>query len=109
VGPPPETLPAAQDFVDAYRRAGYPESIGSYGAFTFDAANVLVDSAVRTLGDDGGWSPAARPEMVRAVQGFHGDGVTGPLSFDRFGDVSRDAVTVYRVQAGGWSVVGPAD
>ncbi|MDD7964878.1 branched-chain amino acid ABC transporter substrate-binding protein [Actinomycetospora lemnae] len=109
VGPPPETLPAARDFVDAYRRAGYPESIGSYGAFTFDAANVLVDSAVRTLGDDGEWSPAARPEMVRAVQGFHGDGVTGPLSFDRFGDVSRDAVTVYRVQAGGWSVVGPAD
>ncbi|GAA4860435.1 branched-chain amino acid ABC transporter substrate-binding protein [Actinomycetospora straminea] len=109
VGPPPETLPAAQGFVDAYRRAGYPESIGSYGAFTFDAANVLVDSAVRTLGDDREWSPAVRPEMVRAVQGFHGDGVTGPLSFDRFGDVSRDAVTVYRVQAGGWSVVGPVD
>ncbi|MHC1562657.1 branched-chain amino acid ABC transporter substrate-binding protein [Actinomycetospora sp. C-140] len=109
VGPPPETLPAARGFVDAYRRAGYPESIGSYGAFTFDAANVLVDSAVRTLGEDGEWSSALRPEMVRSVQGFHGDGVTGLLSFDRFGDVSTDTVTVYRVQGGQWSVVGPAD
>ncbi|WP_345421085.1 branched-chain amino acid ABC transporter substrate-binding protein [Actinomycetospora chlora] len=109
VGPPPETLPAAREFVDAYRQAGYPEAIGSYGAFTFDAANVLIDSAVRTLGEDRDWSAALRPEMVRAVQGFHGDGITGPLSFDRFGDVSTDAVTIYRVQGGQWSVVGPAD
>ena len=43
---------------------------------------------------------ARRPDVVRSVQGFHGDGITGPLSFDRFGDVSTDAVTVYRVQGG---------
>ncbi|WP_165825601.1 branched-chain amino acid ABC transporter substrate-binding protein [Actinomycetospora cinnamomea] len=109
IGPPPETVPAAQGFVEDYRRAGYPESFGSYGASTFDAANVLVDSVVRTLGEDADWSPALRPAMVRSVQGFYGDGITGPLSFDRFGDVSTDAVTVYRVQAGRWAVVGPAD
>ena len=109
IGPPPETVPASRDFVEAYRRAGYPESFGSYGASTFDAANVLVDSAVRTLGEDAGWTPALRPAMVRSVQGFHGDGITGPVSFDRFGDVSTDAVTVYRVQGGQWAVVGPAD
>ena len=109
VGPPPETLPAARGFVDAYRRAGYPEAIGSYGAFTFDAANVLIESAVRTLGEEPAWSPSLRPEMVRSVQGYHGDGITGPMSFDRFGDVSTDTVTVYRVQDGQWSVVGPAD
>ncbi|GAA4913532.1 branched-chain amino acid transport system substrate-binding protein [Actinomycetospora succinea] len=109
VGPPPETLPAARGFVDAYRQAGYPDSIGSYGASTFDATNVLVDSTVRALGEDGDWSPARRPDVVRSVQGFHGDGITGPLSFDRFGDVSTDAVTVYRVQGGRWTVVGPAD
>jgi branched-chain amino acid transport system substrate-binding protein len=109
IGPPPETQPAARDFVEAYRRAGYPESFGSYGASTFDAANVLVDSAVRTLGEESAWTPALRPGMVRSVQGFHDDGITGPVSFDRFGDVSTDAVTVYRVQAGQWAVVGPAD
>jgi branched-chain amino acid transport system substrate-binding protein len=109
IGPPPETVPAARDFVEAYRRAGYPESFGSYGASTFDAANVLVDSAVRTLGEEGEWTPALRPAMVRLVQGFHGDGITGPVSFDRFGDVSTDAVTVYRVQGRQWAVVGLAD
>lgn len=109
VGPPPETLPAARGFVDAYRRAGYPEAIGSYGAFTFDAANVLIEAAVRTLGEEPAWSPSLRPEVVRSVQGYHGDGITGPMSFDRFGDVSTDTVTVYRVQDGQWSVVGPAD
>lgn len=109
VGPPPETLPAAQGFVEAYRRAGYPDSIGSYGASTFDATNVLVDATVRALGEDGDWSPALRPDVVRSVQGFDGDGITGRLSFDRFGDVSTDAVTVYRVQGGRWTVLGPAD
>lgn len=109
VGPPPETLPAAREFVEAYRQAGYPESIGSYGASTFDAANILVDSTVRSLGEDGEWTPALRPDVVRSVQGFDGVGVTGPLSFDRFGDIVQDAVTVYRVQGGQWGVVGPAD
>ncbi|MFC5138562.1 branched-chain amino acid ABC transporter substrate-binding protein [Actinomycetospora rhizophila] len=109
IGPPPETLPAARDFVEAYRQAGYPDDIGSYGASTFDATNVLVDSTVRALGEDGEWTPARRPDVVRSVQGYDGDGITGPLSFDRFGDVITDAVTVYRVQGGRWSVVGPAD
>lgn len=109
IGPPPETLPAAREFVEAYRQAGYPDDIGSYGASTFDATNVLVDATVAALGEDGEWSPARRPDVVRAVQGHDGDGITGPLSFDRFGDIVTDAVTVYRVQGGRWTVVGPAD
>lgn len=109
IGPPPETLPAARAFVEAYRQAGYPDDIGSYGASTFDATNVLVDATVAALGEDGEWSPARRPDVVRAVQGHDGDGITGPLSFDRFGDIVTDAVTVYRVQGGRWTVVGPAD
>ncbi len=108
VGAPPETLPSARGFVEAYGRAGYPESYGSYGAFTFDAADVLVDSVTRTLGEDGTWSPGQRPAMVRSVQSYSGDGATGPISFDRYGDVSTDTVTVYRVQSGGWAMSGPA-
>jgi branched-chain amino acid transport system substrate-binding protein len=108
VGPPPGTLPSARGFVESYRRAGYPESFGSYGASTFDAADVLVDSVTRVLGRDGTWSPAQRPAMVRAVQSYSGDGATGPIAFDRYGDVRTDAVTVFRVQAGRWTVTGPA-
>lgn len=108
VGPPPETLPGARAFVAAYERAGYAESLGSYGAFTFDAADVLVDSVVRTLGEDGTWSTAQRPAMIRSVQSHSGEGVTGPISFDRYGDVTTDTVTVYRVEGGRWVMTGPA-
>jgi branched-chain amino acid transport system substrate-binding protein len=108
VGPPPGTLLSARGFVESYRRARYPESFGSYGASTFDAADVLVDSVTRALGRDGTWSPARRPAMVRAVRSYSGDGATGPIAFDRYGDVRTDAVTVFRVQAGRWTVTGPA-
>lgn len=105
VGAPPESLPSAKAFVDAYNRAGYPDSFGSYGAFTYDAATVLVSSAARVTGD-GTWGPASRPAMIRAVQNHSGDGVTGPISFDRYGDVVTDSVTVYRVSGGRWAAVG---
>lgn len=107
VGAPPETVPSARGFVDAYKRAGYPEDFGSYGAFTYDAAMVLVSSAAGVIGD-GTWGPASRPAMTRAVQNHSGDGVTGPISFDRYGDVVTDTVTVYRVAGGRWTAVRPA-
>lgn len=107
VGAPPEMLPSARGFVEAYQRAGYPDDFGSYGAFTYDAANVLIGSAAGVIGD-GTWSPASRPAMTRAVQNHSGEGVTGPISFDRYGDVVTDTVTVYRVAGGRWTAVRPA-
>ncbi|WP_026204758.1 branched-chain amino acid ABC transporter substrate-binding protein [Actinomycetospora chiangmaiensis] len=104
VGAPPETLPAARGFVDAYRAAGYAEGYGEYGAFSFDAADVVIDAVAGVVNGRGGgeWSPDQRPAVVQAVQSTDVDGVTGPLSFDRFGDVSSDAVTVYRLVGGRW-------
>ncbi len=105
VGPPTETLPGAKTFTDAYRAAGYRESYGQYGAYSFDATDVVVGSVATVLGRDGGgaeWSPARRGSVAQAVQAYDGDGVTGPISFDRFGDVGTDAVTVYRLVGGRW-------
>ncbi len=107
VGAPPETMPSARAFVDAYRKAGYREDFGSYGAFTYDAATVLVSAAAGVIGD-GDWSPGSRPAMTRAVQNYSGDGITGPISFDRYGDVVTDTVTVYRVAGGRWTAVRPS-
>lgn len=104
VGAPPETLPAARGFVDAYRAAGYAEGYGGYGAFSFDAADVVIDAVAGVVNGRGGgeWSPDQRPAVVQAVQSTDADGVTGPISFDRFGDVSSDAVTVYRLVGARW-------
>ncbi len=104
VGPPTETLPGAKAFLDAYRAAGYRESYGQYGAFSFDAANVVIGSVGGVVANRGGgaWSPQLRPAVDQAVQAYDADGVTGPISFDRFGDVGTDAVTMYRLLGGRW-------
>ncbi|MCD2197701.1 branched-chain amino acid ABC transporter substrate-binding protein [Actinomycetospora endophytica] len=104
VGPPTETLPGAKGFIDAYRTAGYRESYGQYGAFSFDAANVVMTSVAGVIDarGDGEWSTGLRPAVDQAVQSYDGDGITGPISFDRFGDVGTDAVTVYQLVGGRW-------
>lgn len=105
VGAPPETLPSARAFLEAYARAGYPESFGAYGAFSYDAADVLVSAVTTALGPDGTWSPDRRAGVVSAIQSYAGDGATGPIAFDRFGDVVTASVTVYRVVGGRWAPV----
>lgn len=104
IGPPTELLPGARGFIDAYRAAGYRDSYGEYGAFSFDAANVVITSVAGVVDGRGSgeWSADLRPAVDQAVQSYDGDGVTGPISFDRFGDVGTDAVTVYRLLGGRW-------
>jgi branched-chain amino acid transport system substrate-binding protein len=104
VGPPTETLPGARAFIDAYRAAGYREGYGQYGAFSFDAANVITTSVAGVVDGRGGgeWSADLRPAVDQAVQSYDADGITGPISFDRFGDVGTDAVTVYQLVGGRW-------
>jgi branched-chain amino acid transport system substrate-binding protein len=104
VGPPTEALPGAKAFIDAYRAAGYAENYGQYGAFSFDAANVVITSVAGVVDGRGGgeWSPGLRPAVDSAVQSYDGNGVTGPISFDRFGDAGTDAVTVYQLVGGRW-------
>jgi branched-chain amino acid transport system substrate-binding protein len=104
VGPPTETLPGARGFIDAYRAAGYREGYGQYGAFSFDAPNVVITAVAGVIDSRGGgeWSAGLRPAVDQAVQSYDGDGVTGPISFDRFGDVGTDAVTMYRLVGGRW-------
>jgi branched-chain amino acid transport system substrate-binding protein len=104
VGPPTETLSGAKAFIEAYRAAGYREGYGQYGAFSFDAANVVLGSVGTVVANRGGgeWSAELRPAVDQAVQAYDADGITGPISFDRFGDVGSDAVTMYRLVGGRW-------
>ena len=103
VGPPTEALPGATTFITAYRAAGFREGYGQYGAFSFDATNVVVGATATALGRSGGeWSADLRRTVAQAAQAYDADGITGPISFDRFGDVGTDAVTVYRLVGGRW-------
>ena len=45
VGAPPELLPSATQFIADYEAAKYAEGYSAYGAFTYDATNVIIEAA----------------------------------------------------------------
>lgn len=94
--------PVEGEFVSAYR---YPEPAGPYGAFAYDAANVIIGALAETVGDKK-WLVSLRQELVTNVGQYSGDGATGKIAFDEFGDTTNRLITVHRVAAGKWETVG---
>lgn len=104
VGAPTEELESAKAFVDAYEKAGFKEGFSAYGAFSYDAANVIIASVGKAIGD-GEWADSMRPDVVKAAQDYSGEGATGELAFDENGDSTNTVLTVYQVTGGEWKSV----
>jgi len=102
VGAPTEQLPTAKAFVDAYAAAKYPDPYSAYGAYAYDAANVIIEGLSKALPDQGKIDDALRAKFRQAVQDGSIDGVTGKVSFDQFGDTTTRILTVYKVDGGAW-------
>lgn len=102
VGAPTETLPSAQQFVAAYKAANYKEAIGAYGAYAYDAANVIIEALSKTLPGKKKIDESVRQAVIDAVQGTTIQGVTGTVSFDAFGDTTTKVLTVYSVDNKKW-------
>jgi branched-chain amino acid transport system substrate-binding protein len=102
VGAPTESLPSAQSFVDAYKAAGYADPYEAYGAYAYDAANVIINALSRVLPDEEGINDEVRGELRQAIQDGSIDGVTGKVAFDEFGDTTTRILTVYKVENGAW-------
>jgi branched-chain amino acid transport system substrate-binding protein len=104
VGAPTEELDSAKAFVDAYEAKGYAEGFSAYGAFSYDAANVIIASAAKAIeGKD--WSDEMHADVVAAAQDYSGEGATGPVGFDEYGDSENKTLTVYQVTSGEWKSV----
>lgn len=99
VGAPTDTLPSAQAFVSAYNAAGYKEPFGAYGAYAYDAANVIIEALAKTLPGKDKVDESVRQAVIDAVQGVSISGVTGQVAFDQFGDTTTKVLTVYAVDA----------
>ena len=97
VGAPTESLPSAKQFVSDYAGAKYPEAFGAYGAFTYDAANVIIAALGKSV-QGGTWSEDSRKTVVQNVQDTKIDGAGGPVSFDQYGDTTNKVLTVYTVK-----------
>jgi branched-chain amino acid transport system substrate-binding protein len=107
VGAPTEDLDSAKAFVDAYEKGGYKEGYSAYGAFSYDAANVIITSLAETIGD-GEWSEgdkAQREALVKKVGEYDAEGATGKVSFDEYGDSTNKVLTVYQISGGEWKAV----
>lgn len=104
VGAPTDTLDSAKAFVDAYDKAGFKEGYSAYGAFSYDAANAIIGSLAKTIGD-GEWSTDKRDALLDAVQDYSAEGATGEVKFDENGDSTNTVLTVYQVKGTEWSPV----
>jgi branched-chain amino acid transport system substrate-binding protein len=103
VGAPTETLQSAKDFVKAYGDAKFAGEFGPYGAFAYDAANVIINSLAKTLGDSGTWGADQQDTLLKNVGSYSGSGATGNIAFDQYGDSTNKVLTVYQVTSGKWT------
>ena len=102
VGAPTDSLPTARSFVDAYKAAGYADPYEAYGAYAYDAANVMINALAKVLADADEINDEVREQFRQAVQDGTIDGVTGKVAFDEFGDTTTRILTVYKVESGAW-------
>ncbi|MDP8961392.1 MAG: branched-chain amino acid ABC transporter substrate-binding protein [Actinomycetota bacterium] len=105
IGAPIRTLPSGQEFVAAYEEAGYTDDFGAFGAYAYDAANVIIEALAKVLPETDQISDSTRQAVVDAVAQTDLSGVTGPVRFDSFGDTTTKVITVYRVSGGTWQPV----
>jgi branched-chain amino acid transport system substrate-binding protein len=102
VGAPTEKLDSAKQFVSDYSAAGFKEPYGAYGAYSFDAANAIINGLKTSLASASD-AKSARQATIDAVQKVTFDGATGPVAFDEFGDTTNKVITVYKVVDGKWA------
>ncbi|GLZ36729.1 branched-chain amino acid ABC transporter substrate-binding protein [Actinokineospora sp. NBRC 105648] len=101
VGAPTETLDTAKAFVDAYKAKAFKDDFSAYGAFSYDAANSIIGALAKTV-EGGDWSDSKRADLIKNVQAYSGQGATGEIKFDEYGDSTNKLLTVYKVSGGKW-------
>jgi branched-chain amino acid transport system substrate-binding protein len=103
VGAPTETLDSAKAFLDGYKAAGFAEPYDTYGAYAYDAANVLIEAAAKALAGKSSVDEGVKQAIVDGVQATNTTGATGAVAFDEFGDTTNRVLTVYAVKGGKWA------
>ena len=87
VGAPVETLESAKKFIEDYNAAGFKDPYAAYGAYSYDAANAIIN-ALKTSLKDAKDVESARQATVDAMSKVSFDGATGKVAFDQYGDTT---------------------
>ena len=102
VGAPPESLPTAKQFISDYQAAGYKDPYASYGPYSYDAANAIIN-ALKTSLASASDAKSARSATIDAMGKVSFDGASGKVSFDQYGDATTKVLTVWKVDGGKWA------
>ncbi|MFE6936139.1 branched-chain amino acid ABC transporter substrate-binding protein [Streptomyces sp. NPDC057699] len=104
VGKPVEELDSAKKFIADYKTAGYKDAYEAYGGGTYDATWSIIEAVKAVVADNDGKLPDdARAKVLDAMSKVKFDGVTGPVSFDEYGDTTNTMMTAYQVTSGKWA------
>lgn len=104
VGKPVEELDSAKKFIADYKTAGYKDAYEAYGGGTYDATWAIIEAVKLAVSENNGKLPDnARAKVLDAMSKVKFDGVTGPVSFDEFGDTTNTMMTAYQVDGGKWA------
>ncbi len=96
------TTGAAERFILEYQ-GWYPnQNLDGYSANAYDAAMILI-TAIRQVIRSG--AAVTREAVIDQVQHIQYAGVTGPIAFDKNGDNSHAAFSLYTVKDGKWVYV----
>ena len=88
--------------VEGYKAAGFSEGYEAYGAYSFDAANAIIQALKVSLASATD-AKSAREATIKAMASVSFDGATGKVAFDEFGDSVSRVLTVYAVTDGAWA------
>ncbi|MEV5687211.1 branched-chain amino acid ABC transporter substrate-binding protein [Streptomyces sp. NPDC052164] len=104
VGKPVEELDSAKKFIADYKTAGYKDAYEAYGGGTYDATWSIIEAVKIVVADNDGKLPEnAREKVLAAMAKVKFEGVTGPVSFDEYGDTTNTMMTAYQVTSGKWA------
>ncbi|MEW1688002.1 branched-chain amino acid ABC transporter substrate-binding protein [Streptomyces sp. NPDC091265] len=104
VGKPVEELDSAKKFIADYKTAGYKDAYEAYGGGTYDATWSIIEAVKAVVAaNDGKLPDDSRAKVLAAMSKVKFDGVTGPVSFDEFGDTTNTMMTAYQVNGGKWT------
>ncbi|MFC9245354.1 branched-chain amino acid ABC transporter substrate-binding protein [Streptomyces sp. NPDC057136] len=103
VGKPVEELESAKKFIADYKTAGYKDAYEAYGGSTYDATWAIIEAIKAVVAENDGKLPEdSRAKVLAAMSKVQFEGVTGPVSFDEFGDTTNTMMTAYQVDGGKW-------
>jgi branched-chain amino acid transport system substrate-binding protein len=109
VGQPINKIPGATKFLADYQAARFSDPPTDFGPHAYDATNAIIAALKPVLKGKSSLPKDARAKVIDNLQDTNLNGVTGPISFNAYGDVVNPTFTLYKVSGSplAWTPVTP--